>query len=214
MNSKRKDVKTYALMKLILIFTWVVILIGCEKNDIVRESDFKESTRALKDFKESKGNSYQYTSSGSSWSGNSWKTEIIVEKGEVTGRKFYFTHYARVTRPASGWTESEISQVLDELNTTEEEFLANNGKNLRDVLEWEEGKEGLNSHRNSSPATSPVTLDQIYAKAQSDWLLTRNDATTYLETANDGLISLCGYVENGCMDDCFIGIHIDSIVGL
>ena len=48
---------------------------------------------------------------------------------------------------------------------------------------------------------------------QNDFIgsVERNNVTTYLETKNNGMISTCGYVENNCADDCFIGIHINNI---
>ncbi len=78
-----------------------------------------------------------------------------------------------------------------------------------DELEWTETANEIGNHDN--PGAAPLTLDQIYAKAENNWLLKRDNTTTYLETENNGLISTCGYVENGCMDDCFIGINIKSI---
>lgn len=71
--------------------------------------------------------------------------------------------------------------------------------------EWVEDESNLNTHAN---AADPVTLDVIYQKAKTDWLLKRKDATTYFEAKNNGLISSAGYVENGCADDCFRGISI------
>ncbi len=74
--------------------------------------------------------------------------------------------------------------------------------------EWVESKDEINIH---STGATPLTLDQIYEKASTDWLLKRKNATIYFETENNGLISVCGYVEDGCQDDCFVGIHISSI---
>jgi hypothetical protein len=54
-------------------------------------------------------------------------------------------------------------------------------------------------------------LDEIYEKARSNWLKKRGNAKTYFEAKNDGLISSCGYAEDGCQDDCFNGINITSI---
>ncbi|MDD2426409.1 MAG: hypothetical protein PHU00_10410, partial [Bacteroidales bacterium] len=65
-------------------------------------------------------------------------------------------------------------------------------------------------HR-SSPAYGAVTLDVIYSKARQEWLLKRENAQTYFEAKNNGLISCCGYVEKGCMDGCFNGIYISYI---
>ena len=71
--------------------------------------------------------------------------------------------------------------------------------------EWAEDENNLNTHTNGF---ATVTLDEIYHKAKTDWLLKRKNAKTYLETNNNGMISSCGYVEDGCQDDCFEGISI------
>lgn len=80
-------------------------------------------------------------------------------------------------------------------------------------LSWTENKDEINSHESTSAAYA-LTLDEIYYKAENEWLLDRKNATTYFEAKNNGLISTCGYVENGCMDDCFMGIIIKSIESL
>lgn len=78
-----------------------------------------------------------------------------------------------------------------------------------EVLEqWEEDASSLGSHDKGAEL---LTLDKIYQRAKSDWLKKREDAETYFETRNNGMISLCGYVPNGCADDCFRGITIDYI---
>jgi hypothetical protein len=76
---------------------------------------------------------------------------------------------------------------------------------------WEEDASSLGSHTGGA---EPLTLDKIYQRAKSDWLKKREDAETYFETRNNGMISLCGYVPNGCVDDCFRGITIDYIENL
>lgn len=79
-------------------------------------------------------------------------------------------------------------------------------------VEWIETGQEVGSHQNQ--AAEALTLDDIYAKAKNDWLIKRKNAKTYFETGNNGIISTCGYVINGCMDDCFIGIHIKNIKSL
>ena len=74
--------------------------------------------------------------------------------------------------------------------------------------EWTEEKTGLNSH---AYAAATLTLDEIYQKASTEWLLNRENVKTYFETANQGMISSCGYTENNCADDCFVGINISMI---
>lgn len=75
-------------------------------------------------------------------------------------------------------------------------------------LTWEEDESNINTHAGAATALS---LDEIYQKAKSEWLLKRADAKTYFETANNGMISSAGYQENNCADDCFVGIHISAI---
>ncbi|GAA3612119.1 hypothetical protein Q4Q39_04590 [Flavivirga amylovorans] len=75
-------------------------------------------------------------------------------------------------------------------------------------LEWTEDENEIGSHKD---VAEPLTLDEVYEKAKQEWLLKRKEAQTYFETKNNGLISMCGYVENGCQDDCFIGIIIKSV---
>lgn len=76
-------------------------------------------------------------------------------------------------------------------------------------LEWTEVGNEIGIHKFA--VALPLTLDEIYDKAEQEWLIKRKDTKTYFETENNGLISTCGFVENGCADDCFIGIHIKSI---
>ncbi|MBO9204636.1 MULTISPECIES: hypothetical protein [Niastella] len=79
-----------------------------------------------------------------------------------------------------------------------------------DQLEWTETATELNTHTQSL-AAAPVTLDEIYDKAKREWLIKRDKVHVYFETANNGMISSCGYVNDGCQDDCFNGIKISSI---
>lgn len=79
-----------------------------------------------------------------------------------------------------------------------------------DKLEWTENESQINTHENSG-AASPLTLDEVYDKAKTQWLIKRKNASSYFESENNGLISKCGYVEKGCMDDCFAGISIKNI---
>ncbi|MCF6403107.1 hypothetical protein L3C95_09495 [Chitinophaga filiformis] len=74
--------------------------------------------------------------------------------------------------------------------------------------QWEEDASSLGSHQQGA---AQLTLDEIYQRAENDWLKKRDDAESYFETKNGGMISLCGYVKNGCMDDCFIGVTIAYI---
>lgn len=74
--------------------------------------------------------------------------------------------------------------------------------------EWVEDQSTLNSHDRGAAA---LTLDEIYDRAKTVWLKKRSDADFYFETKNNGMISSCGFVPDGCQDDCFTGITIDFI---
>ena len=80
-----------------------------------------------------------------------------------------------------------------------------------DEFQWTETDSEIGTHENGA---EPITLNEIYNKAQNDWLMERNNTTTYLETENNGMISICGYVDNQCADDCFIGVSIKKIESL
>lgn len=75
-------------------------------------------------------------------------------------------------------------------------------------LEWTEDGSSIGTHDGGSPA---MTLDEVYQKASDDWLKKRDHTTTYFETKNNGIISTCGYRDDYCADDCFVGIVITSV---
>ena len=84
---------------------------------------------------------------------------------------------------------------------------------IPDETAWTENEAELNSHEHTSAAAT-LTLDDIYEEARNNWLKKRNDAETYFEAKNNGIISSCGYVTNGCQDDCFNGITITFVEAL
>lgn len=82
-----------------------------------------------------------------------------------------------------------------------------------DELEWTENEGEINTHE-SYVAAPAITMDEVYQKAENEWLVESSNVTTYFQVDYRGLLSTCGYVRNGCADDCFVGIHIKSIVAL
>ena len=68
------------------------------------------------------------------------------------------------------------------------------------MTSWKESSDSLNTHTERAPT---LTLDDIYEKAKTDWLRKRKNVKIYFEADNAGMISSCGYTENGCVDDCF-----------
>ncbi|KAA2243805.1 hypothetical protein F0L74_15125 [Chitinophaga agrisoli] len=85
-----------------------------------------------------------------------------------------------------------------------------NGQNTTPTVveEWTEDESSINTHEKGAAA---ITLDEIYNKAKTDYLLKRDDARTYFETNNNGMISSCGYTPENCADDCFNGVTIQYI---
>ncbi|MDT0677891.1 hypothetical protein [Autumnicola musiva] len=165
-------------------FLIVLALIGnifysCDSDDLEYQNEFEASKNVWLEFKESSGNSYQYTVVNGSWVGFSWETTITVESGEIIQRHFEYTS-----------TEG-LSEDIPESE-----------------LQWTEAETEIGTHHNGA---EPMTIDEIYNKAEQEWLIERGNATIYFENENNGIISNCGYVEDNCADDCFIGITIDSI---
>lgn len=165
-----------------LLIHSAIITFSCSSdNEINYKSDFEISKTVWKSFKKSSDNSYQYTVVGQSWTGTAWITTIKVKDGIISNRHFKYTS-----------PESTIDYVPQE------------------EREWAENYNEINSH-SLSPAAEAITLDEVYLKAETEWLINRKNTTTYFKAENNGLISYCGYVEDNCEDDCFIGIKIENI---
>ncbi|HAA16622.1 MAG TPA: hypothetical protein DCE41_34890 [Cytophagales bacterium] len=58
----------------------------------------------------------------------------------------------------------------------------------------------------------PVTLDELYQDCRDIYLTTSSiENALYFDTDEEGVLNLCGYVPNGCQDDCFQGITIEFL---
>src|ERR1044072_1714012 len=178
-----KPLKLYCLMtnKYFIVTSLVLIttlFISCKKDDINFESDFDKSFKEWINFKKTSDNSYKYEVAGGTWIGYGWITDITVTDGKVTERYFKLT-----PRPGS-----MVNIPADQ-------------------QEWTEKETELNTHT-QSPAAATITLDEIHDKARKEWLVKRDKVQVYFEAKNNGMISTCGYVNDGCQVDCFIGINI------
>jgi len=57
----------------------------------------------------------------------------------------------------------------------------------------------------------PATIDELYASCSGRYLLVDEKSNTiYFDTNEEGILSLCGFYPDMCMDDCFQGFRIDS----
>lgn len=162
------------------------LISSCSSDDDLNyQNDFENSRKAWLSFKESSDNSYKYVVLGGSvFTTYGWETTVTVSNGTIIERDFKYTSGA-------------------------ENFIP------KDELEWTENENEINNqeHEYTSAATA-LTLDEIYTKAEQEWLIKRKNTTTNFESKNNGLISTCGYFKNDCLDDCFVGITIKSIEAL
>ncbi len=120
--------------------------------------------------------------------------------------------YSVITGSFTGYNTETIIYVQNG-KVVKRSFKAKNQRSdlppVIEVLEqWTEDEGSLNTHENGAPTR---TLDEVYNEARNNWLIKRPKATTYFENNNNGMISSAGYVNDGCQDDCFIGIAIGSI---
>ncbi len=89
------------------------------------------------------------------------------------------------------------------------EAFTTNSTGTRTVTQrWSETTGDLMSHPEGAEA---VTLDVIYGRCRQQWLTVNTKKhKTYFEKEHNGIISLCGYVPNGCQDDCFEGVRLSA----
>jgi hypothetical protein len=65
----------------------------------------------------------------------------------------------------------------------------------------------LGVHKNGA---LPVTVDELYSTCASEYLtVDAINNTIYFETELKGLMTLCGFVPKGCLDDCYNGVRIN-----
>lgn len=77
------------------------------------------------------------------------------------------------------------------------------------IEEWRETGAQVNTN---ADVPKSLTFDEIYDKAEHEWLnKDEKENTIIFETNVDGLILNCGYVPKGCQDDCFTGINIKVV---
>ncbi|RZK53000.1 MAG: hypothetical protein EOO87_13985 [Pedobacter sp.] len=114
------------------------------------------------------------------------------------------------------WTGYSTKTIISVKNgkVVERSFIAQSitykptGMEIVERERWTENATNLNTHENGAET---LTLDEVYAKAKSNWLIKRESAKTTFEANNNGLISSAGYIQDGCQDDCFNGITISAI---
>jgi hypothetical protein len=112
----------------------------------------------------------------------------------------------------TSWTGygSTTEIIVRNGNVTErsyEAFRYDASINQKEIIDsYREDKTNLGSHEKGA---KQLTIDELYGTCAGDYLVADvSDNTLYFQTAENGLMTFCGYHPNGCMDDCFRGIRI------
>lgn len=174
------------MKKVLLLLVITLTIISCKKDGISHQNEFDKSYKAWLSFKQSSNNSYTYVVNWGSWTGYGSETTLKIVNGVIVSRQF--TSHQLVYPQGGG-------KPTNEMMTT-----------------WTETGSAVNTHDRNEGAADAITLDEVYEKAKSVWLKAdKKENAVYFEADNNGLISSCGFVPEGCQDDCFSGITITSI---
>ena len=175
-----------------LFFALTLTFILFEKND---DSNKNESSilTSLKD-----KNILSYNESLNKW------TELKIVNGNSYIYKTTFLSWA-------GFGSTTKLKIIDGKVKARvyKEFRADEQTGERIITDsYDENEYVLGSHEKGA---SPLTIDKLYSSCASDYLVVDKEKNTlYFETEINGLMTLCGFVPNGCADDCYQGISIDS----
>ena len=90
-------------------------------------------------------------------------------------------------------------------------YLESNGE--KEIIDsYFENIENLGTH---DKGALPKTIDALYNSCASEYLMVNSkENEIYFDTNENGLLSLCGFVPIGCVDDCFRGVQLDSFYWL
>lgn len=165
---------------------FLVFLLSCSTDDNNSEItgssgiSYKDSKASWPELKKINGESYSYTTRFDSWTGFSNKTIITVQDGVVIKRE-YFAYETSVN------PEGEVVEELDSYTETGEE---------------------IGTHERGF---KPLLVEELYETCISEYLTVNEEENKiYFDTDEDGIISNCGFVPKGCVDDCFSGFRIDE----
>jgi hypothetical protein len=171
-----------------ILFLFCNTLLSCSSNDtdrgeITGESgvSYNDSRTMWKELKAQNDETYNYTMSFISWSGFGSRTTITVKDGLVSKREYLY-----------------FEQILNEVSELEEV----------EIESYTEAGEEIGSN---SEGFDPLLIDELYETCISEYLIVNTDENDiYFNTNDAGIISSCGFVEKGCVDDCFIGFRISE----
>ncbi|NLD45951.1 MAG: hypothetical protein GX660_01965, partial [Clostridiaceae bacterium] len=89
------------------------------------------------------------------------------------------------------------------------EFQTNETNGQKELIDsYTETMNSLGSH---DKGANLLTIDDLYNSCAGEYLIVDKERNTlYFDTGISGLMTLCGFVPNGCVDDCFTGVRIIS----
>ena len=90
-----------------------------------------------------------------------------------------------------------------------QEFKINQNNGAKQVVfAYTETGEDLGLNRKGAPA---LTIDELYQSCANNYITVDPEKNAIIfQTSEEGLMTVCGFYPDGCMDDCFNGLRIDS----
>jgi len=176
------------VLKYLSVFLFTMFLLSCANTNLKTQQisgksgvSYDDSEEIWKKLKSENEDSYSYTVNSISWSGFGSRTTITVKDGLVSKREYIY--FEQVLNEESELEEVEIESYIE----TGEEIGSN--------------PEGF----------QPFLIDELYETCISEYLrVNKGENDIYFNTNEAGIISNCGFVEKGCIDDCFKGFRISK----
>lgn len=202
------------MKKIIYILLLTLTVFACKSSDVESSNQLDDSFKKFKEFKKESNNSYQYQTNTSFMTEMSTTTTITVINGKVVKREYLVKIFnGFVPKSEVGWTDQEIETIYAKQDEFFKNYLISKNITLKEYLAWSEYENELGKY-NDLGATPIMTLDEVYSKAKSEWLVKQVNKKIFFETNNKGMISSCGYILGNCQDGCFTGINISYIKAL
>jgi hypothetical protein len=179
-------------MKKLIFIVAIGLFFSCERSDVIPENELSQLTPLVGESGMPYAESIDNWNALKSINGNSYTYQTTsiswINLGSITELKV-----------VDGIVTSRIYQ----------QFLINETNGEREIIDsYTETVDNLGVNENG---TLPLTIDELYSTCASEYLTVDvNNNTIYFETALNGLMTLCGFVPNGCLDDCYMGVRMNS----
>ena len=182
-----KNITTTLFLILLNIF-----IISCDSSDDIENESildtlksnnglsFNENLDKWYELKTENGSSYTYKIKRSSVFGNTETTTFVVQNDKIVSRKF--------------------ESYTPNFDSEDYELILTNS--------YEENESNLGENTNGAELK---LIEDYYNDCSSEYLIvdTTNNIITFT-TADSGIITSCGYTDERCADDCFIGYFISD----